>query len=248
MLSIDHVSAHELLDLQDGLREKLKSCMSLESSSQVLAETIHAAFGEEVVLCRVFITLPFHKLPEDLRRTARAVVEDQVLHSQTTDNTAVLTLLGSSGKDLAWCSRHTSRGHAAIPLSSANFVDSIPMVARMLQEMGIDLGLTPEAGRPFSEKILGTGWVGLFYVDDARTARDGAGRRVIPATDFVERHSIRTVFGIGKALGNGSIASLVLFTNSLMSRRKVEDLVPLVNLFRASTIELVKAGTIFEQA
>ena len=244
MPTLDHMTAHELLTVQDHLRDELRACQSFEAAAQRYVTAIRAAFGGEIALARMFMTIPFAELPEDLRRSAWNVVEGQALSAQVRPETPVLTLLGSHGREPRWCDRKESHGHAAIPLCSLSFIDSIPMVARMLQEMGVDLGLKLDTDR-YVKNLLGVGWVGLFYVEDARTARDDHGRRVIPAADFVDTHGIRTVFGLGKAYGNGAIAAFVAFTTKTLSRAVIEQLVPTVNLFKASTNDLVRARRYF---
>lgn len=231
----------DLLDVVDRMRARIHASTTLEAAAQEVITAVCDAFTENVVLARLFITLPFSQLPEPLRRTAWNVVEAQSLQATMSETTPVLSLLATGGKDPAWRSRHTSRGHAAIPLCSQVFVDSIPMVARMLQEMGVDLGLAL-AGEPW---LGGSGWTGLFHVEDARSARDDQGRRIIPAVDFVEAHHVRTVFGLGKAYANGSIASLVVFANSPIARERVEALGSLINGFKAGTMHHVANGRIF---
>ena len=247
MLTFSNATHRDLLDVQDRLRPQLRSATTLESAARGAIQIICTEFSSSVVLARMFITLPFGKLPEDLRRAAWEVVEAQGLHASVRDQTPVLTLLSACGKNAEWCDRRRSRGHAAIPLCTASFLDSIPMIARMMQEMGVDLGLRSESG-PYAQKVLNAGWVGLFYVEDARSARDERGRRIIPASDFVDTHSVRTVFGLGKAYGNGSIASFVVFSNAIVSRDRVEALAPLVNGFKAATLDLVSTGAIFDDA
>ncbi len=235
---------HAILDIQDRLRPALRRSGTVEESAQALVSAVCSEFPTGVVLARVFLTVPFAHLPDDLRRAAWNCVEDQTLHGAVDAKTPVLTLLSTFGRESAWCDRTRSRGHAAIPLSSRSFVDSIPMLARMLHEMGTDLGLG-DAGDPYVERLLGAGWIGMFYVDDARNARDEKGRRIIPANDFVEQYGVRTVFGLGKAYGNGSIASLVVFATAVIPRATVMSLAPIVNQFKAETIDLMQRGAIF---
>lgn len=244
MSTFANLDRHMVLDIQDRLRPGLRAAATLEDAAQALVSAICTEFPAGMVLARTFLTLPFARLPEDLRRAAWSCVEDQTLHAAVGPTTPILALLSTCGREVEWCDRRRSRGHAAIPLSSRSFVDSIPMVARMLHEMGIDLGLET-GGDPYVERILGAGWVGLFHVDDARTARDDKGRRIIPANDFVERYGVRSVFGLGKAYGNGSIASVVVFATSVLPRATVESLVPIVNQFKAETIDLMGRGAIF---
>ncbi len=244
MPSFTDLDRRTVLDIQDRMRPSLAQATTLEDAAQVLVAALCSEFPTGIVLARTFITLPFARLPEDLRRAAWACVEDQTLHSAVSPTTPVLTLLSTYGREADWCDRRRSRGHAAIPLSSRSFVDSIPMVARMLHEMGIDLGLDT-GGDPYVQRLLGAGWIGLFHVDDARTARDDQGRRIIPSHDFVEAYGVRSVFGLGKAYGNGSIASVVVFATSVLPRATVEALVPIVNQFKAQTIDLMSRGAIF---
>jgi hypothetical protein len=243
-LHLSRSTPHDLLDVQDRLRSYLQATATLEAAAAACVRSLHGEFSESIVLARLFVSLPFASLCEPLRRKAWDVVEAQSLHGFVTDRTPVLTLLGTYGREPAWCDRHASAHHAAIPLCSQSFVDSIPMIARMLQEMGVDLGL--DADDRHVSRILGSGWTGLFYVDDARSARDQHGRRIIPAADFVERHGVRTVFGLGKAYANGSIATLIVFTNTLVPRNKVMDLAALITLFKAATMDHLQNGAIFE--
>jgi len=247
---------HDLLDVQDRLRAYLQATTSLEAAAAACVRSLHGEFSESIVLARLFVSLPFATLPEALRRKAWDVVETQALHGFVNDRTPILTLLGTYGREPAWCDRNASAHHAAIPLCSQSFVDTIPMIARMLQEMGVDLGLGGSGGGgggggggnedKHVSRILGSGWTGLFYVDDARSARDEHGRRIIPAADFVERHGVRTVFGLGKAYANGSIATLIVFTNAIVPRNKVMDLAAVITLFKAATMDHLQNGAIFD--
>jgi hypothetical protein len=242
-MHLARTTSHDLLDVQDRLRGYLLATSSLEEAAAACVRAIHGEFAESIVLARLFVSLPFTTLPEDLKRKAWDVVEAQALHPFVHDHTPVLTLLGTYGRDPAWCDRRTSAHHAAIPLCSQSFVDTIPMIARMLQDMGVDLGIGPDP--KYARKILGSGWTGLFYVEDARIARDDHGRRIIPAAEFVERHNVRTVFGLGKAYASGSIATLIVFTNTLVPRAKIEELAALITLFKAATINHIQDGAIF---
>ncbi len=51
----------------------------------------------------------------------------------------VLSLLGTRGEDMRWNDRRNSQGHVGIPLVSADFIDAIPMMSRLLKELGLDL-------------------------------------------------------------------------------------------------------------
>jgi hypothetical protein len=100
------------------------------------------------------------------------------------DNTPVLSLVGTRRRQRDWNSRFDSQGHVGIPLASADFVDSIPMIARLLKELGPSIELAQDLDTAIVTQSIGS-VVGLFYVDDARTAVDQNGRKIIAAHDFV---------------------------------------------------------------
>lgn len=244
-LRILTASRTQILGLQDRVRERIRDAASIEAASQWCVEHVAEAFGD-AVLVRMFITIPYGSLPERERQAADGVAEAKGNRELLGDRTPVLTLVGTAGVEAAWGDRLRSQGHLGIPLCSAEFVDSIPMIAQLLREMGIDIGEDDLALRHQSEKVLSAGWVGLFHVDDARTSKDGKGRFVIPNQDFVDRYGIRCAFGLGKAFGNGSVACLIVFANSLITRDQVSALVPIMNMFKASTTELMRENLIFK--
>src|SRR6185295_13366157 len=105
---------------------------SLESASQASAHAIFDGFAESAVLVRLFVTLPASDLPAGIRAEAEKL-------AACAPTTPVLTLLGTYGLEVEWRDRRQSRGHAAIPLVSSAFVSAIPMMARVLEELGADL-------------------------------------------------------------------------------------------------------------
>jgi hypothetical protein len=161
------------------------------------------------------------------------------------DETIVLSLMGTRGALPDWNSRHESRGHAGIPLVSAEFVEDIPMIARLLKELGVSVeGLAP--GRSgIVTRTLGS-LSGVFYVPDARTAVDEQGRRIIASQDFVAQHGVVTVFGFGGAyLMEKSFAAIVVFAREPVSREAAERLAPLASVLKTATMGLVTDGKLF---
>src|SRR5262249_55845410 len=154
---------------------------SLEEAAQTLASALYTQFAESAVLARVYVTVPFAALPP---RT-RAFVQTQPGAGATLNGTTpVLSLIGTQGQNVDWNDRRKSKQHRAIPLISAEFVDGIPMIARLLRELGVPLDwIDSHDARRLVATIGST--VGLFYVEDAVRAMDDRGRKVIPAVDFV---------------------------------------------------------------
>lgn len=214
---------------------------SLEAAAQALARRLHLAFDESVALARVFVTVPYGALPEENRRfVARRAAPSEGL----VDTTPVLTLLGTHGDQAHWNDRHQSRGHVGIPLISSRFVGEIPMVSRLLKELGVPIAWIDSHDAVAIQKTLGDG-VQLFFVEDAGSAVDDRKRRVIVAEDFVTDYKIETVFGIGGAYADGSILVVVVFSHDRFSREQAEQFLPLVTLFKEGTEALEAQGRIF---
>lgn len=157
--------------------------------------------------------------------------------------TPVLCLLGTSGIVPAWKDRRQSAGHRLIPLVDNAAVQSIPMVARLLADLGVawaDLQL-----ESFPTREMMGGQNRAFYVQDAQEARDERGRLIISNAPFVREHGVRTVFGMGGAYLDGSIAIAILFTSEDIERTAVDRFASLVSTYKMITERNVKEQRIF---
>jgi hypothetical protein len=127
-----------------------------------------------------------------------------------------------------------------------DFLDSIPMIARLLKELGATLEWMEELDTAIVTSSLGR-VAGAFYVEDAATGVDDRGRTVITAQDFVSEYRVRTVFGFGGAytVGHAFVAAVV-FTRETIERRQVERFMRLANSFKAATLRAAREGRIFE--
>ena len=176
-----------------ALRRAVRECRTLESA----AGTIVRYFFDHCVdlgsgsrtcaLARFYATQPYAALEPGLQR----YVADRAGMTSPPPDIRCLALLGTAGDEPSWNSRHLSRGHRAIPLPSAEIVRAAPMIARLMEDLGVDLeaviaGTTPRQspGEPRTYDV--------FHVEDAR------GSPVIPAQDeFVIPFAIRSVVGFG---------------------------------------------------
>jgi hypothetical protein len=230
------------LDAQ--LRVGLQTATSVEQATQHFADVARAGLGGSVVLCRVYLTLPAYRLPA--REKAFALALAQKHGRRLEDETSVLTLMGTSGALPAWGDRRSSQGHVAIPLIDTRFVESVPMVASMLREFGVDLSWFDIPRAVFIRKLMG-GLNGMFYVADAREARDASGRLIIPAEDFVAAHQVRTVFGVGGAYLNGWIVNAIFFTRAILDTDQLTPFSALAATLKIATMGLVARGAIFSE-
>ena len=241
--ALAHVTDEQLTTLRETLRERVQDQTCLEDASQSFVRQLHDELAGAAALVRMYVTLPAGKLPPPER--AFAAAQAPAGAAELTDETRVLTLLGTYGVLPSWCDRHLSQGHRAIPLLDATFVDGLPMISRLLAELGADLGgLNAGDSAIFARKLIG-GYIGVFHVADAASAVDAQGRHIIPAADFVREHGIRTVFGMGTAFLDGSIAACIVFARQEVSRPQAERFGGLISNFRLVTRALLRDGALF---
>jgi hypothetical protein len=105
-------------------------------------------------LVRFFTTQPFGRLNRRLQQFALSAAGEE----KPTRSTKCLVLLGTAGTQPEWNARTSSERHQAIPLSSLEAVQRLPMIAQMLHDFGVDIkqlvepnaelrpGRTPRAG------------------------------------------------------------------------------------------------------
>lgn len=247
MTTISTATAQEMREIERAAQKATRGCATLEEASQRYTHLIHERFRDSVVLARVFATVPYGELPADNRRFVDELASARGVAELVHPNTLTLSLLGTSGVEPEWNDRRRSRGHVGIPLVSASFIHAIPMVARLLSELGLGFDWIDRGDADVVVKTLGS-VSGVFYVADAANALDAQGRRVIPAQEFVDRYGVRSVLGVGGAyVGTMTFITVILFCRESISRARAEEFVAHINRFKASTIELVRAGKIFAQ-
>jgi hypothetical protein len=248
--ALAQLTDEQLKTLRESLRKSVGDESSLEEASQTFVQNLYEELAGGAALVRMYVTLPAAKLPPAERAFAERVARQGRGPSSVgdgpdlvADETRVLTLLGTYGVVPSWCDRRSSRGHRAIPLLDAGFVDSLPMIARLLAELGVDLGGLADSAI-FARRLIG-GYIGVFHVEDAAVAVDAQGRNIIPAADFIAEHGIRTVFGMGTAFLDGSVAACIVFARELMTRTQAERFGGLMSHFRLVTRALLRDGALF---
>lgn len=234
-MRFDEVTIAVIDLLERRMEQELSPLESLEAAAQRFCDILYETFPESTVLARVFATVPFGSLPTSNRGFVKKLVGPRAGPALTA-RTPVLSLLGTRGVIPRWNSRHLSEGHVGIPLASAEFVEAIPMIASLLKQLGVAIEKAEEVETAIVTQALGT-IAGVFYVDDASTAVDSRGRRIIGAQDFVREHGVKTVFGFGGAYGlTGTFVVTVLFTGESIGRAQAERFMRLASQFKASTM------------
>lgn len=244
MLSINNCSAGEIKLFRDRIQEDVSTCAHVQAAAQRYARLLYEEFKDAAVLVRLFVTLPYQDLPARDKTFVAGLARAENLSALLNDKTRVLSLLGTAGTQPQWNDRYQSQSHLGIPLLTANFVKSIPMVSRLMNDMGIDLAWFDELDQEIVIKSLGH-TAGVFYVRDAVTRLDQQQRKVVSAQDFVAAHKIKTVFGLGGSYLNGSFVTIIIFTRETIEQDRVERLTPLVNTFKVATMSKLMRGAIF---
>ncbi len=230
--------------LRDAIAPAFATCDSLEMCAQLFTRRIYEEYAQSAVLVRLFATLRFEQLQSKDRSIARDFAEQLDPGTHISDSSHVLTLLGTYGVEPRWRKRTLSRGHRAIPLLSHMFVAEIPMIARLLGEIGFDeLGRSNSAWQ-YVRRVAGDS--GLFFVGDARTATDERGRRIIPATDFIDAHNVRTVFGFGSPGADAaSFIAVIVFSRDTLLRSDAQRFATFDETLRVAAAPFVESGAIF---
>ncbi|HZF48021.1 MAG TPA: hypothetical protein VE093_05195 [Polyangiaceae bacterium] len=246
MTKLSEVTYQTFKTWEGNVRQSLRLASSLEGAAQRCSEMIYNEFRESVVLARFYATIPLGKLPEESRRFAASLASSRGAKERLDDTTMVLTLFGSRGDEPAWNDRRASRGHLAIPLLSAAFIDEIPMVSRLLRDLGVPMdwaGIVSEGIQTDTFGRLG----GFFYVEDAAAAVDHRGRKIISAQDFVGAHGVKTVFGTaGTYVLSKWLVTIIVFCRERIERDKAREFMPFANMVTSATADLARQTRLFE--
>ena len=202
-----------MIDCGIALRALGNRAGSMEEAAhrmvRFLYESLRTASAEDLkatepacALVRCFTTIPLAQLPGPLASIAR-----RALHSGSSlpGFLPCLTLLATAGRLPEWNTRTDSAGHQAIPLQDRQSIEKLPMIARLMRQMGIEidalLSSQEDALLEAGEKNFN-----VFYVHEA------AGSPYVPAQEFVRLHGVRSVLGFGGLLPSGALFAFLLFT------------------------------------
>ncbi len=243
-MKIGQATSSTLRDLWDRIEPEVKRSPTLEGAAQSLITALHTEYADSIVLARAFLTVPLSTLPTSNQGFVRTLAGEGA--SELEDRTAVLSLIGSSGQESQWNDRRNSEGHVGIPLISSTFVDAIPMISRLLKELGVPLTWVDTRDSDIVEKLGSS--AGLFFVENAAETTDQEGRKIIAAQEFVTKYGVKSVFGLGGAYFGDHMLVAVVFCRDLLSRGDAEPFASILDSFKASTIGLLERGRVFADA
>jgi hypothetical protein len=196
-----------MLEIGATLRNIGEGARSMEDAARRVIDCLYNQYSDPetgksaFVLARLFKTHPIGGLGRPQQEFAK-----RLLGGTCSDQVPCFTLLATRGDHEDWNSRHCSRRHIAIPLPSGEFVESSPMLARVLEQLGID---PVHLGRPQDklERFEINRNVGLFHVADAEGSP-----HILDQKDFVLRYGVRSVLGFGGSLPTGDRYCVILFS------------------------------------
>ncbi len=243
-MRIEDVTEASAIAFWNGVNPKLQQASCLEEAAQEVATAFHNQFDESVVLARVYATVPFAELPDANQTFVRELAASAGAAANLRSTTPVLSLIGSHGQEAAWCDRRNSQGHVGIPFISADFVNAIPMIARLLHELGVPSDWVDSHDSDMLIETIGRS-TGLFHVEKAAEAVDHDGRKIIVADDFVSDYRVHSVFGLGEAYPSGQMLVIIVFCRDDVSRAAAECFLTLTNLFVSQTTSLATEKKIF---
>lgn len=243
MATIAQLSLGELRALQTALQQRVEGSPHLERAAQAVASVLYERFAATLPLVRVFATTHLRELPAPDREFVAHLADSRGVRDALREETLVLSLLGTRGARPEWNERRRSRGHLGFPFANAAFVDAVPMMASLMQEMGVRLEGADAAGPSMVHKAVGL--AGLFHVAQAATTLDARGRRIIGAQDFVAAAGIQTVFAIGGVYFDGTFVTAMFFSTETIPRAQAQRFVPLINVLKAATTTIVGERRIF---
>lgn len=213
----------DVVSLCGALTESTADASTMEDAASAVVRLLRGAFRDhgtaepEIVLARCFMTLRADALPPDLREYAAARASTPL-----GDAVRCLTLLGTDGDRAEWCDRHRSEGHRAIPLPSTEALAAAPMIAGLVEQLGVGVETFLEGAKPDDGSATPDDF-DVFFVPDAVASPQ------VPAQDFVERHGVRSVLGFGGFLPGGDVFTVVLFI-----RTRVDE--PVAQMFRTIAV------------
>ena len=207
-MEISKFSLREATECTMALRKTGSDCRSMEEIANKIVTYIYNNFKDEasgtsdVALVRLFKTQVYEKLDNGFKKFAGQLFPGGVVNERT----KCLTLLSTIGDVDAWKSRHDSKGHKVIPLSSEEVVNKLPMIRNLIKQLGLDIKtiINPD---PALIKDMAEKTYNIFLVPDALDSP------YIPAqNDFVIPFKIKSVIGFGGVLPDGEVFTVIIFS------------------------------------
>ena len=207
MYDLSNFTLRDMLMAGGDIRKVSRNAKTMEDAASSIVHYLYDRCAEpngekSCVLIRCYKTHPY----SGLDRSLRAFADERMGGKKPSPDMKCLTLLSTVGAATPWNSRHTSNGHKAIPLPSAEVVEQAPMIAQLIKQFGLEISdlVAPasQAAAPQDGKTYN-----VFHVQNAK------GNPSIPAQkEFVERYGVRSVVGFGGVLRSRDLFAIIMFS------------------------------------
>lgn len=180
---------------------------TIGEAAERVVEFFYSSFLDDAgqpacALVRLFKTHRYDDMPEDLQAFARKVAPE----AETLPDVRCLVLLATRGDEPEWRSRHLSRGHKAIPLISEAMVAEAPMIAQLIQQLGLRVAHVLRPDRALLLDARDTTH-NVFHV-----AHAPGSPYIVAQQEFVERYAIKSVIGFGGMVATGDLFTAIMFS------------------------------------
>lgn len=240
MHDIGNFTLKDMAECSGALRKMGDGAASMEETAKRVVRYFYDRFLDgktgrpAFVLARLFKTHPYGDLGEELRAAALKMIDTPSPPAAM----KCLVLLATARARPEWNSRMTSQGHRVIPLPSEQFVNRMPMVRQLVQELGLEIKmlLQPEL-KAIMDSAQNT--YNVFYVADA------VGNKCVPAQkEFVIPFGVRSVIGFGGMLPSGNLYATILFSRARVPPEIAEMFKTLALSIRLGLLPFV-GGSVF---
>ncbi|MEE1940804.1 SpoIIE family protein phosphatase [Streptomyces sp. TRM 70361] len=212
------LSLSEMVRCGAELRKAAREAASMEEAAQTVADFLYRgmtdAGGRRVCpLVRLFVTRRWDALgPED--RAAALVRSARPGTGPPAPDTRCLALVASRGSYPPWQDPDTGAERFALPVSSPEALQQVPLLSRLIERIGTGGG--PEqgegAGGPLPSRDR---FEALQITDDART-------RELWGREFVAEYGIRSALAFGGPLPDGELFAVLVFSRVPLPPRTAE--------------------------
>ena len=241
MYNLTRFSIGDVLECSAALSKIGTDANSMEGAAQEIVNYLYAELGgpdsgeKACALVRFYKIHDFGQLPILLRGFARNAAGGVPLQPET----KCLTLLATAGDRPEWNDRTRSLNHQAIPLLSEQMVMRSPMIAQMIQEMGLEIREVIAPGPGLLMEDASKRSYNVFYVPEALNSL------YIPAQqDFVMPYNIRSVIGFGGLLPSKELFVVILFSKTAISAEAANLFKSIALSVKGSLLPFAR-GTVF---
>ena len=215
MYNLEQFSLSEMTACGAAIRKLGRDQTTMEATADQIVRFFYDNFRDPETQAPTFALARFFKTHDfgELSPPLQAIARDSLGNMPATPSMKCLTLLGTAGDQPEWNDRAQSTGHQVIPLPSEGMVTQTPMIAQLIQQLGLTIN---NVIAPASDMIvdLQERTYNVFHVPQA------ANSPYIPAqAEFVEPFQVRSVLGFGGILPSGSLMAVILFAKAPISRQ-----------------------------